>query len=169
MDKKAYLSLGSNLGDRAARLEAALVALNEAGVRVVAKSPVYETEPQEVTKQPWFLNLVVEVATSCFPVQLLAIVQRIEREMGRTRMGEGRRGPRVIDIDILLFARVVMNTPRLTIPHARMSERRFVLQPLLDLSPDERDPRTGERWRGSLERLQGQAVRHVTDGKDRDE
>ena len=108
-DKKIYLSLGSNLGDRAAHLEAAIGALNKAGIHVTAESSLYETEPQDVREQPWFLNLAVEAETTCFPVQLLAVVQRVERELGRVRTGAARRGPRVIDIDILLFEDVVMN------------------------------------------------------------
>jgi 2-amino-4-hydroxy-6-hydroxymethyldihydropteridine diphosphokinase len=111
---------------------------------VISRSSIYETEPQDVADQPWFLNMVVECESQCFPRQMLKILQGIERELGRVRAGSIRRGPRVIDIDILLLGSVVMGTEQLTIPHPRMFERRFVLEPLLEIAPELRHPQTKE-------------------------
>jgi len=128
-----YLSLGSNLGDREANLRAALDRLEPRRI-----SPTYETAPVDYTAQPFFLNLVAEIETDLMPLQLLSRTQRIERELGRVRGIP--KGPRVIDIDILLFGSRVMRTKRLEIPHPRMQDRRFVLVPLADLAPDLRHP-----------------------------
>ncbi|HTP33475.1 MAG TPA: 2-amino-4-hydroxy-6-hydroxymethyldihydropteridine diphosphokinase [Candidatus Acidoferrales bacterium] len=141
--KRAYLSLGSNLGDREANLYAALDRLKPARV-----SPVYETEPVDYKAQAWFLNLVAEVETHLFPRQMLAQAQRIERDLGRVRTLP--KGPRTIDIDILLFGGAIVHTPELEIPHPRMAERRFVLQPLADLAPDLRHPVTHRSVREML-------------------
>jgi 2-amino-4-hydroxy-6-hydroxymethyldihydropteridine diphosphokinase len=126
---KVFLSLGSNVGDREANLRAAIERLP--ALRV---SPVYETEPVDYTDQPWFLNLVVEMDTGLSPLELLAMTSRIEQELGRVRTVA--KGPRTIDIDILLYGDAVVSTPELEIPHPRMAERRFVLAPLADLAPD---------------------------------
>lgn len=158
-DKTVYLSLGSNLGDRQSHLQRALACLEQEQVRVRRQSFVYETEPQDVLQQPWFLNMVVECETRLFPLQLLKVLQRIEREAGRVREGTVRRGPRVIDIDILLFGPVVMNTSELTIPHPRMMERRFVLEPLLEIAPEIRHPATKQALRKYLDNVTGQRVR----------
>ena len=143
-----YLSLGSNIGERAQNLEQALVRLGEEQVQITRRSSLYETEPQDVKDQAWFLNLVAECETRLFPLQLLSTLQRIEQELGRRREGAVRRGPRTIDIDILLYAEVEMKTPALTIPHPRMLERRFVLEPLLEIAPELRHP----AWTGTLRR-----------------
>lgn len=140
--KRAFLSLGSNLRDRRANLDQALAALEREQVHVVARSSIYETEPQDVANQPWFLNMVVECESRFFPHQLLAVTQRVEREMGRVRTGAPPRGPRVIDIDILLFGNAALETPELMIPHPRMFDRRFVLEPLLEIAPELRHPVT---------------------------
>ena len=140
--KRAFLSLGSNLRDRRANLEQAMGALEREQVHVVARSSIYETEPQDVANQPWFLNMVVECESRFFPHQLLAVTQRVEREMGRVRTGAPPRGPRVIDIDILLFGNAALETPELMIPHPRMFDRRFVLEPLLEIAPELRHPVT---------------------------
>ena len=153
--KKVYLSLGSNLGDRAQNLERALAALERENIRVKRRSSIYETEPRDVVAQPWFLNMVVECEAECFPLQLLAVAQRIEREMGRIRRGTAPRGPRLIDIDILLFGTVKMKTERLEVPHPRMLERRFVLEPLVEIAPDLRDATA------ALEKVRQQIVRRV--------
>src|SRR5690348_13634604 len=121
--KKVYLSLGSNLGNREQNLEQAIAALEREHIRVKARSSIYETEPRDVRDQPWFLNMVIECETEYFPLQLLAVLQRIEREMGRVRRGAAPRGPRLIDIDILLFGTVNIKTAKLEIPHPRMLER----------------------------------------------
>jgi len=140
--KRVYLSLGSNLGDRERNIEQALTQLAAAGVRLLSRSSLYETAPQDVLDQAWFLNIAVEAETSLFPLQLMSVIQRIERELGRIR-GQGaiRRGPRTIDIDILLFGSVSIETPQLTIPHPRMLRRRFVLEPLLEIAPQLRHPK----------------------------
>ena len=141
--KTAYLSLGSNLGERQENLEKALTLLEKAGIRIVHRSSIYETEPQDVANQPWFLNMVVECESRFFPVQLLTTVLNIEREMGRKRnAGTVLRGPRLIDIDVLLYGNAVIETARLAVPHPRMLERRFVLEPLLEIAPGLRHPAT---------------------------
>ncbi len=157
--KVVYLSLGSNVGDREANLKGALERLAAAGMRVVRASPVYETEPVDYTAQPWFLNQVVEIETGLFPLQLLARMSRIEREMGRVRTVP--KGPRTIDIDILLYGRTLMSSATLEIPHPRMGERRFVLAPLADLAPDLRHPATHQTVREMLDAAPAQAVRRV--------
>jgi 2-amino-4-hydroxy-6-hydroxymethyldihydropteridine diphosphokinase len=129
-----YLGLGSNVGDRESILRAALSALETAGVRVLRRSSVYETEPVGLRDQPWFLNVVAEVQTACAPEPLLDLIQRIEASMGRTRTV--RRGPRTLDIDILLYGDRAVTTTRLTVPHPELVSRRFVLEPLAELRPD---------------------------------
>ncbi len=136
--KTVYLSLGSNVGNREHMLQGALVLLQGPDVRLLRISPVYETEPQDVKDQPWFLNLVVEAATDLPPLRLLTRVQKVERQLGRKRAVN--KGPRPIDIDILLVDDDVMRSPELTVPHPRMAGRRFVLEPLADLAPDLRHP-----------------------------
>jgi 2-amino-4-hydroxy-6-hydroxymethyldihydropteridine diphosphokinase len=131
--KLTYLSLGSNLGDRAANLERAIEALPAAGVRVLRRSSIYETEPVDFLHQPWFLNCVVEAETSLPPEALLGTLQGIERQMGSRKLVA--RGPRIIDLDILFYDAAVVRTPEIEIPHPRMAERRFVLVPLAELAP----------------------------------
>ena len=154
--KTAYLSLGSNIGDRERNLRRAIERLESQGVRVVRRSSLYETEPRDLRGQPWFLNAVVEVETSLFPVQLLARIHKIERELGRKRTIP--KGPRIIDIDILLYGRFLIDTAELQIPHPRMTERRFVLEPLAELAPDLRHPLTGQSLRDLLAGTAGQVV-----------
>jgi 2-amino-4-hydroxy-6-hydroxymethyldihydropteridine diphosphokinase len=153
--KQVYLSIGSNLGNRGQNLERAIAALERENIRVKARSSIYETEPRDVSDQPWFLNMVIECETEYFPLQLLAVLQRVERELGRVRHGAPPRGPRVIDIDILLFGTVKVKTAKLEVPHPRMLERRFVLEPLLEIAPDFRDAAT------ALEKVKKQIVRKV--------
>jgi 2-amino-4-hydroxy-6-hydroxymethyldihydropteridine diphosphokinase len=160
--KRVYLSLGSNLGEREENLNRALRALRRESIYIVAQSSVYETEPQDIIQQPWFLNLVVECRTRYFPMQLLGVIERIERELGRVREpGAVRRGPRVIDIDVLLFGNIVMQTARLTLPHPRMLGRRFVLEPLLEIAPDLRYPGTKEALSRYLRKVEEQKVRRL--------
>ncbi len=137
MRKTVYLSLGSNLGDRPANLREAIARLTELG-EVTSVSSYYETEPVDLLAQPWFLNCAVALATEKMPRQLLGGLQKIEQEMGRRRAQP--KGPRVIDLDILLFGSSVVDTVRLTIPHAAMHERRFVLEPLAEIAPEARHP-----------------------------
>ena len=158
--KLVYLSIGSNLGDREAALREAVAALGPAGVRVLRVSSVYETEPVDVPGQPWFLNIAVEAETDLFAKQLLARTQSIEREMGRVRTRP--KGPRTIDIDILLYGTAVIESPDLTIPHPRMANRRFVLEPLAELAPDLRHPVTGITVREMLAEVQEQVVKSRT-------
>ncbi len=150
--KTVYLSLGSNLGDREANLRAAIERLSP-----TRQSPIYETEPVDYRQQGWFLNMVVEVETGLFPMQLLARTQKIERELGRVRGVP--KGPRTIDIDILLYADAVIHTTKLEIPHPRMAERRFVLAPLADLAPDLRHPVTRRTAREMLAAAPPQKIR----------
>lgn len=139
---RVYLGLGSNLGDREAHLRDAVRRLGRV-VEILRISSVYRSEPVGYVEQPDFWNLVVEARTSLEPEALLRDVHRIEDELGRTRPFPN--APRVIDIDVLLYDDVVVETPELTIPHPRMLERAFVLRPLAELAPGLRDPRSGER------------------------
>jgi 2-amino-4-hydroxy-6-hydroxymethyldihydropteridine diphosphokinase len=146
-----YLSLGSNLGDREANLRAALERLHPQRV-----SPIYETEPVDYTEQPLFLNLVAELETSLTPRELLERTQAIERELGRVRGIP--KGPRTLDIDILFYGDAVVREPDLEIPHPRLHERRFVLEPLADLAPGLRHPVTELTVREMLARLPAQTA-----------
>lgn len=157
--KTIYLSLGSNLGNREESLQTALDLLHEAGLQITRVSSVYETEPQDVPDQPWFLNAVVEAQTLLFPKQLLAKIQKIERQMGRKRIVP--KGPRPIDIDILLIGSSVATMEGLTVPHPRMANRRFVLEPMVELAPDVRHPILRRAMRELLNGIQGQHVRRV--------
>jgi 2-amino-4-hydroxy-6-hydroxymethyldihydropteridine diphosphokinase len=157
--KKVYLGLGSNLGDRAAMLQAAVQALESPRLHILQASPVYETEPMDVPGQQWFLNQVVEAETDLFPLQLLFRTSKVEAHLGRRRLAP--KGPRSIDIDILLFGNAVVTTPALEIPHPRFRGRRFVLAPLADLAPQLRDPVTRKTVRQLLAELQGQSVRKI--------
>jgi 2-amino-4-hydroxy-6-hydroxymethyldihydropteridine diphosphokinase len=155
--KQAFLSLGSNLGDREAHLLEALDRLEAAGIHILRRSSIYETEPQDLPHQPWFLNIVVEVETELFPRLLLARAQAIELGMGRRR--EVSKGPRPIDIDILLFGSFIIGTRELQVPHPRMSERRFVLEPLAELAPDLLHQVTGKTVREMLANVQAQIIK----------
>jgi 2-amino-4-hydroxy-6-hydroxymethyldihydropteridine diphosphokinase len=136
--KLIYLSLGSNLGDRAANLERAIEALSEVGVRVLRRSSIYETEPVDFLAQPWFLNCVVEAETSLVPRQLLEELQAIERNLGSKKLVS--RGPRIIDLDVLFHETDIIHETGMEIPHPRLAERRFVLVPLAELAPELRHP-----------------------------
>lgn len=144
--KTVYFSLGSNLGDREANLQAALEQLQPKRI-----SRIYETEPVDLREQPWFLNLVAEAETSLMPMQLLAKTQRIEREAGRVRTVA--KGPRTLDIDILFYGSHVIRSVKLEVPHPRLCERRFVLAPLAELAPDLRHPVTHRTVREMLAAL----------------
>lgn len=137
MKKTVYLSLGSNLGDRAANLEAAISQLAELG-DVVARSSFYETEPIGFVHQPSFLNCVVALETELMPKQFLSRALAIEQKLGRRRTQA--KGPRTVDIDLLLFGGSIVDTPALIIPHPAMHERRFVLEPLAEIAPEVRHP-----------------------------
>jgi 2-amino-4-hydroxy-6-hydroxymethyldihydropteridine diphosphokinase len=135
---RAYVGLGSNLGDSRAVLAAAVRELEAVpGVWLTAVSPLYVTEPELVREQPDFYNAVAELACApeVEPLGLLRALQGIENRLGRTRVGT-RYGPRVIDLDLLLFNETVMQEPDLILPHPRMAERAFVLVPLRDVAPN---------------------------------
>jgi 2-amino-4-hydroxy-6-hydroxymethyldihydropteridine diphosphokinase len=136
----AYLSMGSNLGDREGNLRAAIEAL-EREVEIQALSSLYDTAPVGVTDQPRFLNLAAAVRTDLEPPDLLALVKRVEAEVGRRPTY--RWGPRVVDIDILLYGDLVLDTPDLVVPHQEMDGRAFVLLPLAEIAPDVTHPILG--------------------------
>jgi 2-amino-4-hydroxy-6-hydroxymethyldihydropteridine diphosphokinase len=159
--KTVYLSLGSNVGDRTANLNAAIARLAVLG-KVAAISSFYETEPVELAAQPWFLNCAVKLDTEKMPKQLLSGILDLEQEMGRRRRQEKAKGPRIIDVDILLFGSSIVDTKGLTIPHPAMHQRRFVLEPLAEIAADVRHPvfkRTVRELRDALPA--GQSVKRV--------
>lgn len=160
--REGYLGLGSNVGERRAQLQAAVDALPGVGVDVEASSSVYDTDPVgEVLDQPSFLNACLRVRTALEPLDLLDAIKRLERELGRAAGGP-RHGPRAIDIDILLLGELELQSERMTLPHAQVLTRRFVLIPLLELdfalrAPDgctlagalaALSPHEGVRWAG---------------------
>lgn len=159
MSRTVYLSLGSNLGDRERHLNEALALLAEPGVTILRLSSIYETEPLEVRNQPRFLNMVAEVSSDLFPKQLLARIRKIELQLGRQRLRP--KGPRTIDIDILLFGESVIETAELVVPHPRLGERRFVLEPLAELAPDLRHPITHRTVREMLAGVADQKARRL--------
>jgi len=133
-----YLSLGSNVGDRAKNLQDAIAALRNAGVLVVRISSLYETEPVDYLDQPWFLNCALEAQTEIGALDLLHALRGIETQMGSKKLIA--KGPRVIDMDVLLYGNEVIDTPELQVPHPRMHLRRFVLEPLAQIAPDAQHP-----------------------------
>jgi 2-amino-4-hydroxy-6-hydroxymethyldihydropteridine diphosphokinase len=157
-----YLGLGSNIGDTRAHLAAATAALPRHGVRVLACSSLYETEPVGlVLDQADFLNACLRVQTTLGPEELLDACKAVEREVGRAAGGP-RHGPRVIDVDLLLLDELEYRSQRLTLPHAETASRRFVLVPLLELDPELTLP-SGQRLADNLAALPaGQEVRRVS-------
>ena len=159
MHKTVYLSLGSNLGDREENLRTAITRLADFG-NVAAVSSFYETEPVDVAAQPWFLNCAVKFETEKMPRQLMSAILTLEQTMGRQR--RQNTGPRTIDIDVLRFGSSIIERPSLTVPHPRMHQRRFVLEPLAEIAPDIRHPifkRTMRELRDALP--PGQTVKKV--------
>jgi 2-amino-4-hydroxy-6-hydroxymethyldihydropteridine diphosphokinase len=140
VNRTGYLGLGSNVGDRRAHLQAAVDALPRHGVTVVASSSVYDTEPVgEVLDQPEFLNACLRIETALDPLELLDVSKSVERELGRDSGGP-RHSPRPIDVDVLLLGAETLTHPRLSLPHAEVTARRFVMVPLLELDPELRTP-----------------------------
>ena len=158
--KIVYLSLGSNIGDREQMLQSALDRLQAPDLKIQRISSVYETEPVDFKEQRSFLNLVAEAETELFPMMLLSRIQKVELQLGRKRTGPAK-GPRTIDIDILLFGASRVHSARLKIPHPRMHERRFVLAPMVELAPDLRHPELHRTMRDLLAGLEGQKIRKV--------
>ncbi|MHB1958552.1 MAG: 2-amino-4-hydroxy-6-hydroxymethyldihydropteridine diphosphokinase [Acidobacteriaceae bacterium] len=139
----AYIALGSNLGDRERTLRSAIAALRHLGT-VEAASSFYETAPVGLVAQPDFLNAVVALRTELPPEELMAALLRIEQQHGRDRSASVPKGPRTLDLDLLSYADVTMETPTLTLPHPSLAERRFVLAPLKEIAPQWRHPVSGK-------------------------
>ncbi len=146
-----YLSLGSNLGNRESNLRAGISALMSAGVHVKRVSSIYETEPVDYLDQPWFLNCVLEGETESEPHALLRELRAIESQLGSQK--KFAKGPRKLDLDILLYGEETIDTPELQIPHPRMLQRRFVLAPLAEIAPSLQHPAWPATAARLLERL----------------
>ena len=142
-----FLSLGSNVGDREKNLRTAIAALPELGVEIKNVSSIYETEPVDLLEQPWFLNCVVEGETAVLPVALLRELRALEKRMGSKKLVAS--GPRLIDLDILVYGGQTIDSPELQVPHARMHLRRFVLAPLAEIAPEFKHP----SWSGTATQL----------------
>jgi len=132
----AYIAVGSNLGKKLENCRSGIAALIRSGnTRLVDQSPIYRTEPVDFLEQEWFVNYVVKIETDLDPMGLLNILKSIERAAGRVK-DPIRFGPRILDLDIILYDDLVMDAPALTLPHPRMHKRRFVLKPICDIDPD---------------------------------
>jgi 2-amino-4-hydroxy-6-hydroxymethyldihydropteridine diphosphokinase len=147
-----FLSLGTNLGDRVANLRGAIAALEGAGVRVKRVSSFYETEPVDFLEQPWFLNCVVQGETEAGAAELLGALREIEARMGSKKMVT--KGPRLIDMDILLYGDQTIATEELQVPHPRMLSRKFVMVPLVEIAAGVKHP----SWNGTAEEMLGRVV-----------
>jgi 2-amino-4-hydroxy-6-hydroxymethyldihydropteridine diphosphokinase len=139
----AYIALGANLGDRERTLHSAIASLRQLG-SVAAVSSFYETAPVGMVEQPDFLNAVVALRTALPPQQLMVVLLRIEQQHGRDRSASVPKGPRTLDLDLLSYGDVMMETPTLTLPHPSLAERRFVLVPLTEIAPQWRHPVSGK-------------------------
>jgi len=163
--KRAYISIGSNLGDRAGYLRRALDLVQEQkGARLVQVSSLYETEPVGGVEQGKFLNAVFSLDTALGPYELLGVLQEIEAHLGRKR--DLRWGPRTVDLDILCYGETVLEDPLLTLPHPRLTERAFVLVPLVEIAPSLEHPLSGKTMAAHLEALadRGGVVRLESEG-----
>jgi len=149
----AYISFGSNIGRRFENCTDGITRLTQSGKAVILKqSGFYETEPVDYTDQDWFVNGVVKIGTSLDPSELLKMLKAIEKEIGRTQTLV-RYGPRILDMDIILYDDLVLNSPQLIIPHPRMHKRRFVLCPICDIDPDIIHPVLHDNMRNLLDKL----------------
>jgi len=144
---KVYIALGSNVGDREANLRRAVQLIEQYGIVVARPSSLYETEPVGYLDQSWFLNAALEATTDLAADQLLAALRAIESQMGSSK--PFRNGPRLIDLDILLYGDAVIDTPTLQVPHPRMLQRNFVLAPLAEIAPQLHHP----SWSGTAAEL----------------
>ncbi|MCE5206973.1 MAG: 2-amino-4-hydroxy-6-hydroxymethyldihydropteridine diphosphokinase [Chloroflexi bacterium] len=164
---KVYLSTGSNLGDRQSKLQVAINKLNDyAGISVLRVSPVYETEPWGYLNQPRFLNQVVEIETEIAPVELVSVMKHLEKEMGRTP--NFKNGPRVIDMDIVLYGSRIIEQEGITIPHPFFPERAFVLVPLADLIPDFIHPVLGKTIQQLMAEIDCSGVTRYTESGEKE-
>jgi 2-amino-4-hydroxy-6-hydroxymethyldihydropteridine diphosphokinase len=149
-----FLSLGSNVGQKIDNLAKAVHFMEQEGVKILAASALYETQPVDISSQPWFLNQVLEIESEKDPESLLNVVKAIEQRMGRTPSRS--KEPRIIDIDILLAEEMIFKTKTLEIPHPRLAERNFVLIPLKEIAPDAVHPvlnlTVEDLWRKSSDR-----------------
>jgi 2-amino-4-hydroxy-6-hydroxymethyldihydropteridine diphosphokinase len=146
-EKMVYLSLGSNMGDREGNLRDAIAELPHAGAAVTKLSSFYETEPVDLREQPWFLNCALQATTEVPPLDLLRALRTIESRMGSKKLVP--KGPRLIDLDILLYGDETIDTPELQVPHPRMLSRKFVLIPLAEIAPNLKHP----SWKETASRL----------------
>lgn len=156
----AYLSVGSNLGDKLENCRKGIAAVTRSvNIRLIDHSPIYRTEPVDYQDQDWFVNYAVKIETHLDPLSLLKFLKTIEQGAGRVPHTI-RFGPRVLDLDIILYDDVVQNDSGLTIPHPRMHKRRFVLKPICDIDPDIQHPVLQQTMRGLLENLaeEGQGI-----------
>ncbi len=159
-----YLSLGSNVGDREKNLHTAMAALGDAGVKVTKVSAFYETEPVDLREQPWFLNCVVEGVTQVAALELLDGLRQSEARMGSRKLVA--KGPRLIDMDILLYGQETIEAPELQVPHPRMHLRRFVLVPLAEIAPEAVHPSLKKTVKALLEETTDRSiVRKIDSGR----
>lgn len=157
MPTSAYIAIGSNVGDRLATIDSALAMLERIdGIEITKRSTIIETDPAPGSNppdQPRYLNAVIEVQTSLSPQELLAACMEVERRHGRDRTQGERWGPRTLDLDVLLYGELVCAEPGLILPHPRMHQRRFVLQPLSEIAPEHVHPTLGKTVQCLLEEL----------------
>ena len=147
----AYISIGSNLGDREENCRQAIKLIEKNGIAVRKQSRMHETEPWGIKDQPKFINMAIEVETDKEPEELLRVLKEIEKEIGRKETTKW--GPRVIDLDILFYDDLILKIPGIEIPHPLLHEREFILKPLSEIAPDKKHPVTGKTVKEMLENL----------------
>src|SRR5215467_6840772 len=148
---RAYVALGSNLGNRQEYLRSGLRGLADRHIKISRTASLYSTAPRDVIEQPWFLNTAIEADTELGPEELLAACLEVERDNDRVRDIQTSKGPRTLDIDIIFYGTEIIRTPALTIPHPRLAMRRFVLIPLAEIAPNFVDPVSGRSIKELLE------------------